>query len=958
MNSFLACCIVPLFGLSFTTLAATRYVDLNSPSPTPPYTNWTTAATKIQDAVDTAVAGEEILVTNGVYRTGTRSVYGLSNRVAVTKPVTVRSVNGPAVTSIEGSGPMGAAAVRCVHLTSGAVLTGFTLTNGATQTYISGASPTNASAGGVWCESASALVSNCVLSGNSAGTDGGGAKSGTLNNCTITCNRSSLYGGGVSGSVLNGCALSANYAAQGGGGADGATLNNCTLMANSAFRGGGGAFDCFLNNCIIYYNTDSSLPVGLNYSFCTLNFCCTTPLPATGTGNTDAEPQLSSLSHLSASSPCIGRGSPAYTAGVDIDGEVWGNPPAIGCDEFRSGSIAGAVSVAILVPYTNLAVGFEIPLQAQIQGAVSDSRWDFGDGLVLSNRPSTTHAWTAPGAYQLELRAYNESYPTGIAALQTIQVVEQPLHYVALTSTNPIPPFSSWATAASNIQDAVDAVTVAGAMVLVTNGVYDSGARAVYGMSNRVALTKPVTLQSVNGPALTSIVGRRDPSTTNGPAAVRCVYLTNSAQLVGFTLTGGATQVLGDTDQVGSGGGAWCESISAIISDCVLTNNSASSWGAGAYAGTLYNCTLSGNSSGSFGGGAAYSVLSDCSLNSNWAATYGGGADYCTLNRCTLIGNSSTSAGGTANASSLNNCTLTGNWARSGGGAAFSALDHCVVSTNLASQYGGGVWGGSITNCTFMGNSASSGGGASGVTLDNCTLTGNSASQSGGGLWAGTILNCIVYYNTAPNGDNYTGGSFRHCCTTPLPTSTWSRRNFTNAPLFVDTNAWSDLRLRADSPCINSGNRVYAPGPTDLDGNPRVVGGTVDVGAYEFQSPRSAISYAWLQQYGLPIDGAADYLDPDFDGMNNWQEWVCLTVPTNELSALRMISAVPVGTNVNVTWQSSAGVTYFLDRTTNVASPFARTATNLPGTTPNALYTDTNAAALVPLFYRVGITPP
>src|SRR5262245_49733033 len=96
-----------LLGLFWATgphvWAATHYVNLVSTNPTPPYTNWATAATTIQDAVDAAGAADFVMVMDGVYRSGGRVAYGsMTNRVVVTNAITVRSLHGPAHTRIDG----------------------------------------------------------------------------------------------------------------------------------------------------------------------------------------------------------------------------------------------------------------------------------------------------------------------------------------------------------------------------------------------------------------------------------------------------------------------------------------------------------------------------------------------------------------------------------------------------------------------------------------------------------------------------------------------------------------------------------------------------------------------------------------------------------------------------------------------------------------------------------------
>jgi hypothetical protein len=183
--------------------------------------------------------------------------------------------------------------------------------------------------------------------------------------------------------------------------------------------------------------------------------------------------------------------------------------------------------------------------------------------------------------------------------------------------------------------------------------------------------------------------------------------------------------------------------------------------------------------------------------------------------------------------------------------------------------------------------------------------------------------------------------------------------NFTNDPAFVNLPD-GDLHLQSTSPCINSGNNDFISLATDLDGNPRIVAGAVDVGAYEYQTPGSVISYAWLEQYGLPTDGSADYSDLDGTGMNDYQKWIAGLNPTNASSVLVMWPPV-INTNSpdgTVSWQSVSNRSYNLERDTNLSAQpaFSIIQSNIPGSLFGTnSYVDTNAPGPGPYFYRVGV---
>jgi len=512
------------------------------------------------------------------------------------------------------------------------------------------------------------------------------------------------------------------------------------------------------------------------------------------------------------------------------------------------------------------------------------------------------------------------------------------IHYVDVNGTNPVPPYTNWETAAVMIQDA-ETWSNGGDEILVTNGVYATGGT----LNSRIAVFGAKFVHSVNGPDATVIQGYQPPGTTNGPGSIRCAFLGSGVTLAGFTLINGAAP--------GGGGGVYANS-GCIVSNCDIGFNTANP-GGGVYlvGGTLFSCKLHDNFSQANGGGV-YSPLLSPGL-------------FGTIVGCTFSNNFALSGGGGAFQGTNIGCVFFGNQAVNGGGTYYASLNNCILVSNRVSGLGGqggGAYLCNLTNCLLVGNSCSfRGGGASEGYLVNCTVVSNSSASFGGGFWftAASSLpqanNTILYFNSAPNAPDFGGGTISACCIPQLPM--YEQNCITNDPMFKAPSA-GDFRMQSNSPCVNAGRNLDIWSRTDIDGNPRIVGGTVDIGAYEFQNPLSLISYGWLQNHGLPTDGSADYADTDSDGMNNWQEWVTNTDPTNSLSYLHMLA--PDGTNnaagVTFHWQS-AGIRYFLQRSTNLVGPFDTFATNFYAGVGIATYRDASATNEGPYFYRVGVQP-
>lgn len=356
------------------------------------------------------------------------------------------------------------------------------------------------------------------------------------------------------------------------------------------------------------------------------------------------------------------------------------------------------------------------------------------------------------------------------------------------------------------------------------------------------------------------------------------------------------TNVTFSENSAGSAGGGMFNSqanSSPTLVDVTFEGNKALFGGGGLFnqlsSLTLTNVTFSGNSAldinESGGGGGMYDfrgspILTDVIFEDNTAAADGGGMRIvrgdATLSNVVFLDNRADTWGGgmfiEMSSPTLTNVLFHGNSARDGGGMSSRSgsspvLTNVVFEGNRVSRSGGGLNNGDgsspvVTNVVFRDNEAGQSGGGiyntddGSLTLTNVTLGGNTAGRGGGlaNFSPVVLLNTILWGNTSPDGNeifNGTGGSIslRYSLYGNGPddivegNSFEAENSMTDDPLFVDAEN-GNLRLKESSPAIDTGDpdtdlSIFATdengNPADLDGNPRVAGERIDIGAYENQ---------------------------------------------------------------------------------------------------------------------------
>ena len=877
----------PVFSFAFIAQPRRVYVDADA-TPGGDGTSWATAYDTLGDALANAIHGDRIWVAEGSYypdegggatNDDRNSTFQLIDFVTLLGGFSgnetsedQRNIQAhPTLLSgdldqndgagFSNNGGNSYHVVTGTNTNATAVLDGFIITGGNAN---GPGAEGKAEGGGILNSASSPTIRNCEIRWNHADQTGGGMQNENISapvvvNTLFENNRAGLYGGAVYHFVD--CA---------------ASYVNCTFRANEADSGG--AFTNFdaatpFTNCLFWQNLsngNANLPSSTGFSFGSsvkpvFSHCLVDNSGGSASwvasigidagNNLDTVPQF-----LSSSDPRLLPSSPLKNAGdssanaepEDLFGNtrIQGAAIDIGVYEIPEETTAPGVTLALTSGNTTDAttLTFSVTFSEEVLNA------DITDFLITQtgtlshvgatlmgsgkNYTLTLTGVSGEGAVTILSGANNiidlagNALPTGLGVSGVFRLSSTTaIHYVDASSTNPVAPYDTWATAATNPQDALyfantdDEVHVAEGTYHPDEGIGQSNDAR----SSAFTLTRRMDFlggfPAGGGPTAdpdafpTILSGDIDQDDSSGGSnagnAYSVVRVTATGCVVdGFEITAGnADAASGSNSQ---GGGLHQTGLDLTLSRCRIHHNHARE-GGGAYLrnGLFTRCAIEGNTSSVNGAGIHFR---------------GGTADRppAVMTRCMIRGNHTAGTGGGTYlifvaSAEISDCLYQGNLADLRGGA----MDTPLAGATL-----------NLTNVSFQGNRA----------LENYSVIAGIPQNA-------SLTNCIIWDN-APNGFSLAGQSsisvsnmtFRNCLIANSGGSdNWqvgaprdAGGNVDFDPQFVAPidpmsapSTAGDLHLQDTSLAIGSGDASANSEPFDLDGNPRIVPLSIDLGPYE-----------------------------------------------------------------------------------------------------------------------------
>lgn len=187
----------------------------------------------------------------------------------------------------------------------------------------------------------------------------------------------------------------------------------------------------------------------------------------------------------------------------------------------------------------------------------------------------------------------------------------------------------------------------------------------------------------------------------------------------------------------------------------------------------------------------------------------------------TIAGNTIITRGGTGILGYLTSAVITENTLIGGGGSGISILYNSTptITSNAVSGYSTGI--------SY---------GASGVIANN-TITGNSTGLALNYAQRTSLANNIIAFNGTGISSTSSTATLSHNCVYGNATNysglPQGAIDIVQDPILV-AESYGDVHIQPNSPCVDAGDDSYVqPSSTDIDGQPRIQGSHVDIGADE-----------------------------------------------------------------------------------------------------------------------------